>query len=642
MTSAKTQADQSTPSDANTVEKIIPDSAQVVVVPVANPATAPTLLNLATALTDNENGRVIALMISKDSSFEEESEAVKDLTPIIENLQVDGNQIELMTVTATSIARGILDTAREEGADLIILGIAKPTHGEVVLGTIVENVATTAPCDVLIYRQGAGKTVDIIKRIILPTNGTVESQVAARTGIRLANEMGTRIEAMYAQGSHRPQYEGLAYIEKTLADCPGNRRVRRTVIPAHNPSQGMLSRMTEEDMVIVGFTQRNELERWMFGDLTRDLLNHATGPVVLVARSVGQNTAMKRWYRRALAWLRPTLTRTEQDDVVRTARTMSSFNIDYWILIMVSAVIATLGLLINSGAVIIGAMLVAPLMQPLIGISIGATIGNVRILENALPTLFIGIFSSLALAFIIGFLTPIDIITPEMAGRGNPSLLDAGVALASGIVGAYATARKDIPSALAGVAIAAALVPPLCTVGLGIGIGDSDLAFGAGLLFVTNIICIILAGGMVFSWMGLTPDRQDDASKRRSVISGISLIGIAIPVVMILLFLSTRANKDSRIQDHLAEALKPAELYDIIFDNTNIPVGVLGFVRTADDDITPERIAELEASVEEVVGEDIDLELVIQQVIRAPEVDLEPIIEVIESTPEPESTEEVP
>lgn len=638
MTLPEIQLDQPTPSPKPTnAEKDIPDSAQVVIVPVANPATAPTLLNLATALTGKDNGRVIALMISKDSTFEEESASVNALTPIIENLQVDGNHIELMTITATSIARGILDTAREEGADLIILGIAKPTHGDVILGTIVENVVTTAPCDVLIYRQGLGKDVTI-KRVILPTNGSVESQVAARTGIRLANQMETRIEAMFAQGSHRPQYEGLAYIEKTLAQCPGSQRVKRTVVLAYNPAQGMLSRMTDEDMVIVGFTQRSELERWMFGDLTRDLLNQATGPVVLVARSVGQNTPVKRWSRRVLGWIRPTLTRIEQEDVVRTARTMASFNIDYWVLIMVSAVIATLGLLLNSGAVIIGAMLVAPLMQPLIGISVGVTIGNLRILQTAVPTLLIGVFSALGLAFVIGLLTPIDIITPEMAGRGNPSLLDAGVALASGIVGAYATARKDIPSALAGVAIAAALVPPLCTVGLGIGIDDSDLAFGAGVLFVTNIISIILAGAIVFSWMGLTPDRQDDTSKRRSVISITSSIIITIPVVLILLFLSTRATKDSRIQDHLAEALKPAELYDITFDTTSNPIRVLGFVRTAED-ITAERVAELEVQVEGEVGEEIDLELVIQRIIRAPVVELDSVLDIIESTSEPESTD---
>ena len=201
------------------VEEQIPDSARTVLVPIANPHTAPILLELATSLTSTEGGRVLALIVSKDSSFEEETKSVEDLTPIVEELKAEGHKIELVTAMASSIARGILDTAREHGTDLIVLGVAKPVKGEAVLGTIVENVIATAPSDVLIYRQSMSKD-ESIKRIVIPADGTTESQVAARTGIRLANEMETRIEAMYAQGSHRPQFEGLGIYRENTCRMP--------------------------------------------------------------------------------------------------------------------------------------------------------------------------------------------------------------------------------------------------------------------------------------------------------------------------------------------------------------------------------------------------------------------------------------
>ena len=291
-------------------------------------------------------------------------------------------------------------------------------------------------------------------------------------------------------------------------------------------------------------------------------------------------------------------------------------------------------------------MLVAPLMQPLIGISVGITVGNLRILRLAILTLVIGVGSALGLAFLIGLVTPIDIVTPEMAGRGNPSLLDAAVALASGVVGAYATARKDIPSALAGVAIAAALVPPLCTVGLGVGLGNSSLAFGASILFLTNIISIILAGGVVFYWIGMNPARYQDASISRSLVSLILLLIFATPVIGALLFLTQRASIESTVQRRLERAIAPAELYDITFDNTASPIEVMGFVRTVDD-FTVEQIVELELLLEEAANQDLELQIVVQRVLRAPQPELgiselEELVPSVELTPEvtPEITAE--
>ncbi|MEQ8676947.1 MAG: TIGR00341 family protein [Aggregatilineales bacterium] len=618
----------------------IPDFARVALVPIANPETASDLLHLAVAMAHPEDGKVIALIVST-GTMENEAGAIEKLQPIIDQLEEEGNHITLETVSAPSIARGILDSARDKAADLIILGIRQHSRGQVVLGTVVENVIQTAPCDVLIYRtNGAISGYD---RIVVPIDESIQAEAAARTGIRLAQEFNSRIEAMYVQARYRSQYEGLAHIERTLDGCPGHRTVKRTVLNASNPAQAILTRTTKEDLIIVGFTQRNQFERLIFGDLSQEILNNAEGPVILIMRSAGSDALPERLRRRVLSWIRPALTQVEQQEIIRLARGNSTVNIDYVMLIMVSATLASLGLLLNSAAVIIGAMLVAPFMSPLIAFSVSMTVGNPVLARRSVITLFVGIGLSLVVAAVIGRFLPQTVLTMEMTSRGSPTLLDAAVALASGVVGAYATARKDIPAALAGVAIAAALMPPLCTVGLGIALGETRLALGAALLFSTNIISIMLAGAVVFVWLGMSPRNIDEHTQRRSVVSLILVLTFALPIAFALFQLTRQANEASTIENLLRSDLLQAEMVEFdIFNDTN-PTRILATVRSGEP-ITSARVAALELEIEAVVGGDYTLDLVVLNMVHSEQTEPEAtdIPEIVpEITPEltPEATE---
>lgn len=631
----KTKPEKTKPETPINTESI-PDSARVALVPIANPETASDLLHLAVALAHPEDGKVIALVVST-GTMENEAGAIEKLQTIIDELEAEGNQITMETVSAPSIARGILDSARDKAADLIILGIRQHARGQVVIGTVVENVIQTAPCDVLIYRTNG--TATDFKRIVVPIDESIQAQSAARTGIRLAHQYGTRIEAMYVQSRYRSQYEGLAKIENTLDECTGHRAVKRTVLNASDPAQAILTRTTKEDLIIVGFTQRTQFERLIFGDLSQEILNNAEGPVIVVMRSAGSDALTERVRRRVMNWIRPALTQVEQQEIIRLAKENSTVNIDYVMLIMVSATLASLGLLLNSAAIIIGAMLVAPFMSPLIAFSTGMTVGNPVLVRRAIITLFVGIALSLLGAMIIGRFIPQTVVTMEMTSRGSPTLLDAAVALASGVIGAYATARKDIPAALAGVAIAAALMPPLCTVGLGIALGETQLALGAAVLFSTNIISIILAGAVVFVWLGMSPRNIDEHTQRRAVISLALVLLFAVPIGFALLQLTRQANEAATIENLLRSDLLDAELVDFDISNDVQPARILATVRSADT-ITPERVASLETQIEAVVGGNYTLDLVVLNMVHSESND-PPADDAPESTPEvtPEATE---
>ncbi|MDJ0800463.1 MAG: TIGR00341 family protein [Calothrix sp. MO_167.B12] len=163
-----------------------------------------------------------------------------------------------------------------------------------------------------------------------------------------------------------------------------------------------------------------------------------------------------------------------------------------------SSIIATLGMLANSVAVIIGAMIIAPLMGPIIGMAYAIVMGNRRLLRRSSLTILTGVILTIFIAFLSTLVLGLKNISPEISSRANPTLIDLGVALAAGAAGAFANSRRRIADALPGVAISVALVPPLGVVGIGLALGQERLSFGAMLLFITNLTAIIFSGGLVF------------------------------------------------------------------------------------------------------------------------------------------------
>ncbi|MEM7593220.1 MAG: DUF389 domain-containing protein [Cyanobacteria bacterium P01_A01_bin.83] len=170
----------------------------------------------------------------------------------------------------------------------------------------------------------------------------------------------------------------------------------------------------------------------------------------------------------------------------------------YHFMLGMSAIIATLGLLANSVAIIIGAMIVAPLMGPIVGMGYAIASGNRKLLRRSSLTLFKGVILTIAVSWIVASLIGLEAVNTEILARSNPTLIDFGIAMAAGAAGAFANTRRSIATAMPGVAIAVALVPPLSVVGIGLSLGDLVLARGSLLLFITNLVCIVFFGGLIF------------------------------------------------------------------------------------------------------------------------------------------------
>ena len=172
-------------------------------------------------------------------------------------------------------------------------------------------------------------------------------------------------------------------------------------------------------------------------------------------------------------------------------------SLNFYVLLGLSGLIATLGLLANSVAIIIGAMIIAPLIGPITGIAYSSTVANRRLLKRSFFTLLTGVLFTVFISAIAVLLIGLKSVTPEILARTNPNLLDLIIALAAGAAGAFANTRKRIADALPGVAIAVALVPPLSVVGIGLAWSETSLAIGALLLFITNLTGIIFSGVII-------------------------------------------------------------------------------------------------------------------------------------------------
>jgi uncharacterized hydrophobic protein (TIGR00271 family) len=192
-------------------------------------------------------------------------------------------------------------------------------------------------------------------------------------------------------------------------------------------------------------------------------------------------------------------------------KTAEISNLNYWLEIIFSAAIAVLGLVINSPAVIIGAMLISPLMGPIMAMGLALAAGDLYLAIKATANLLASVSLAIGLSAFIVWLLPFHSITTEILARTTPTLLDLGIALFSGLAGSVAVSRMgggEAVTTLPGVAIAVALMPPLCTIGFGLGSGANlRIMGGAGLLFLTNLVAIVSSAFMIFLLAGMnSPD----------------------------------------------------------------------------------------------------------------------------------------
>jgi uncharacterized hydrophobic protein (TIGR00271 family) len=394
---------------------------------------------------------------------------------------------------------------------------------------------------------------------LIPTAGGPHAPLAMQLALLLAREFDATTQTVYVtrpdateselEGGRqrinstiealREQLSSLPQIDAESTDIDQFPIVSH-VVRAHTVVDGIVQAGSESDLVIMGASEESLIDQVLFGALPEKTARACLTPVVITKSFRG---LPRFWLRRVWdGFFRslPKLTRREQAKVYQGVYKGAQPDTDYFVMMGLAAMIATYGLLQASTAVIIGAMLVAPLFTPILAISLAVVRGDFRLLRIAFESALKGIALAVGLAVLLTVLSPLRSVSHEITARINPNLFDLAVALVSGVAGAYAVAREDVSAALPGVAIAAALVPPLGVIGIGIALWDANIAGGASLLFFTNLVAITFSGAITLLLLGFrpTPGAEQKARLRVGLITSLVML-IAIMVPLAIVFIDT-------------------------------------------------------------------------------------------------------
>lgn len=306
------------------------------------------------------------------------------------------------------------------------------------------------------------------------------------------------------------------------------------------------------------------------------------------------------------------------DAVYQEAYEGRQFDLVYFSMMIFACLIALMGLLLNSPAVIIGAMLISPLMGPILACGLALTTAEWSLGKKAVRNLALSVVEVVVIAVIATHLSPLREATPEIVARTNPNLMDLLIAFFSGLAGTVALAsRKTAFTILPGVAIATAVMPPLATVGYGIGTRQWTIASGAFMLFFTNFTAIVLSASLVFLLIGLRPqiERLGESHRllvrwRIAIAAGVLLV-VSIPLMRTLIQAADQANVRGQVQETLKRSMQARgdrQLDSVRVQVQKGTVAVVATIQTAEY-MEPADIEQLQSAVEKRVGMPVHLQV---------------------------------
>ncbi len=300
----------------------------------------------------------------------------------------------------------------------------------------------------------------------------------------------------------------------------------------------------------------------------------------------------------------------------------SRFSILYFILLIGSTLICTLGLLTDNSAIVIGGMLIAPLMWPLARIGYGVSHNSGRHLFRGSVLLVFSILIGAISAYLITSISPIKVLNDEILARTSPTLMDLFIALTAGFVAAIAITQKRIADSLAGVAIAVSLMPPLCTVGIALSLRNVGFSLGALLLFAVNAASITFVATIVLAYNEYARTKKVRIARRAISLNILLILALAIPLVQFLRTYSFEVESYGAVTSEMNKFIESKNA-GAAFENIEITradgstMSINADLLIPNDSVfTYQDNEQLIANLENTVNKDILLNLRIQTIIE--------------------------
>lgn len=599
---------------------------------------------LALLLAEAGGGQVLLAIAVSDVS---ESNLGKARELINKTLETQGGKTKIypFVVSKDEYEREVYKFIRENDIDILVDDVADP----------VTHILDRCPCAVAAVRGDRSDDINgcDINRIAVPTSGGPNTVYALSVLMPAAPEV--EIVALYIAPEAQGEQEvalGQARLRHVLDYIDGQGKIATELVSASSITDGIREAAREYDLVVIGATRESSIDKVLFGNIPDTVVRESKTTIVIMREPKSRVTHVLGNLSWQLQRVLPRMNRRDRTDAYVRIRRAARPTIDYYILIALASIIAGLGLIAGSAAVVIGAMLVAPLMSPIVGTGLSTVLGDTRFLRLNLGAVLRGSLLAILVGVVVGIVQIGQPLSSELLSRTEPSLLDLAIALFSGMAGAFALSRSNAAGALPGVAIAAALVPPLATVGITFTSGYFVQSFGALLLFVTNFVAIGSATALVFIILGFRPAASQKARQRvrlRSAqIASVLLLIIAGLLVGTSYYLGRQGAQEARIHEVVEDHLKKiagADLQhlDIVdFNNGHLTINVIAQSQNA---IGYQTVKELQ----EAIGKQLVADRIIDDIAMTMTVirvtDLDPLVPPTPTpgpspTPEPEPVDE--
>ncbi len=502
--------------------------------------------DLTVLLAQAGEGGIVLIIVVEEGSEAARAAAEQAIAEAVADC-ADVVPVYGMVVTHESYRAGINQFVHEYRVDMLVDDIADPIHQSI-------EKSSCAIVGVRGDTAGMEDGDEGITSILVPTSGGPNSTYALGTLLPLTPEV--KITALYVAPDYLGKNEvalGYDRLRETIDFLEAQERIDTMLITAPTVAQGIRGAAKEYDLVLIGASTESSMDKVLFGNIPDEVVRESKKPVAVIREPVRPLANVLTDLTWRLQRIIPRLKLEDRTETYVRIRRGARPTIDYYVLISLAAIIAALGLITNSSAVVIGAMLVAPLMSPMVGAGLAMVLGDVRFMRLTLGAVTRGALLALALGAVAGLLATGEPLTPELLARTQPSYLDLLIALFSGMAAAYALSKSNAAAALPGVAIAAALVPPLATSGIALTTGYYVESVGALLLFITNFVAITVAAAFVFLVLGFRPVRavkeRKEVRARSATIALVSLGVVSVILIATTYILNQRAANEARIYE---------------------------------------------------------------------------------------------
>lgn len=539
--------------------------------------------------------------------------------------EADEPPFEVRTVDCGSLRETLEVLAESKASRLLLTKVPKKSgHRD---RPLVRQLYDAAPCTVVVLRPVADG--ERCRRIMVPTGGGPNGAVALELADAISERTGAELVPLYVDvitASHEEVADRrLTRILERQGLKAGDRIHPKTVL-ARDVWSGVHRACTDDiDLLLIGESNVGVIRRTLFGTVPDRLLrDHSDIAVGVVRRPWPLLDRLRARVERFLDLTIPQMDRQDRVALFDRLQSGSAWNFDFMVLIVLSTAIASLGLIQSSAAVVIGAMLVAPLMTPLLGAGLALIQGNLPLLLRAAQAILLGFLCALGIGLGLGWLVPVPQLTPELLARGGPTVLDLAVGFLSGFAAAYCSGRSTLSAALPGVAIAAALVPPIATAGVSIAMGETANARGAAMLFGTNVVAIVVGAALALYGGGVRPAKFESAQRwRRWTFLGLifALVVLAVPLSSWLLadlrnqFRREFTSGARELVEARVDAIGGAEIEDFAWREEENGLR-LRLVLRSPAPPTQDWAESLDRALEEQLGEPVELQVTTRLVLE--------------------------